>query len=196
MYNDKAILGSHNSWSYLRPKKWWMRLIGFTAKCQKHDIYTQYLDDGVRCFDLRLRFDNHLDFIKVVHGPIEYDTPWLGACLDWLNNKDDVFIRVILDVRSKRSYTTKQKALFAEKCAWLQLMFPNIKFFGGQNLYNYQVEYDFGNNVSMEENYSSVKAPKWIDDWFPWFYAKRHNEEIVKKGTDKDVLLIDFVDIQ
>ena len=34
------ILGSHNSWTYLSPKKWWMKALAFTAKCQKYDIKT------------------------------------------------------------------------------------------------------------------------------------------------------------
>jgi len=47
------ILGSHNSWSYLPPKKWYMKPFRFTAQCQDWDIKTQY-EHGVRCFDLRL----------------------------------------------------------------------------------------------------------------------------------------------
>ena len=189
------VIGSHNSWSYLTPQKWWMKLIGFTAKCQNHDIYTQYIDDGVRCFDLRIRFDKY-GWERIVHGPVVYNYCSEFKHLVWLDGKKDVMIRVILDVRSKKDYNTYQRQNFIEYCKTLQRIYPNIKFFGGQNLYNYQVEYDFGNNISMEENYASVKAPKWIDDWFPWFYAKRNNKKIIADGTDKDVLLIDFVDIR
>ena len=35
--------------------------------------------------------------------------------------------------------------------------------------------------------------PRLIDDWYPRLFAKVNNKEIVKKGTDKDILLIDFV---
>ena len=52
------ILGSHNSWSYLTPRKWWMKLFRFVAQCQDYDIKTQYEQFGVRCFDLRLKFDD------------------------------------------------------------------------------------------------------------------------------------------
>ena len=50
------ILGSHNSWSYLPPKHWWMWPIHFMAKCQRVDIREQYEKYGVRCFDLRVRW--------------------------------------------------------------------------------------------------------------------------------------------
>ena len=66
------ILGSHNSWTYLTPKKWWMKLISFTAKCQDYHIYDQYYRYGVRCFDLRVRFNSDGKAI-ISHGIIEYD---------------------------------------------------------------------------------------------------------------------------
>ena len=50
------ILGSHNSWSYLPPKHWWMWSFHFMAKCQRVDIREQYEKYGVRCFDLRVRW--------------------------------------------------------------------------------------------------------------------------------------------
>ena len=37
--------------------------------------------------------------------------------------------------------------------------------------------------------------PKIIDDWIPVLYAKLKNRKIRKEGTDKDILLIDFVDL-
>ena len=36
------IIGSHNSWSYLPPKHWWMRPFAFMARCQSCDIQAQY----------------------------------------------------------------------------------------------------------------------------------------------------------
>nr|DAH01868.1 MAG TPA: hypothetical protein [Crassvirales sp.] len=31
-------LGTHNSMSYLKPKRWWMRPFHFIAKCQSRHI--------------------------------------------------------------------------------------------------------------------------------------------------------------
>lgn len=55
----KKILGAHNANTYLRPRKWWMRLINFTSKCQKLDIEEQF-EHGVRYFDLRIRYDKNV----------------------------------------------------------------------------------------------------------------------------------------
>ena len=189
------VLGSHNAWSFLKPRKWWMKLIGFTAKCQKCDIQTQYEKYGVRCFDLRLRFDKD-GTPMIVHGPIEYEQYRFGNDLMWLDGKDDAIVRILLDTRSKKQYTDHQKNAFTICCAILQQTYKNIKFCEGRDLYTWKVNYDFCTNVTFEELYSSVCPPKIVDDWLPWFYAKLHNRKNIQKGTDKDVLLIDFVNIQ
>ena len=75
-------------------------------------------------------------------------------------------------------------------------MYPNIIWWCGRNLYNWEFDYDFGTEPSCHEDYSSVSKPKLIDDWWPWLYAKRKNKEILEKGTDKEILLIDFVNIK
>ena len=36
------ILQAHNSWSYLKPKVWWLRPFAFMARCQSKDIFEQY----------------------------------------------------------------------------------------------------------------------------------------------------------
>lgn len=190
------VIGSHNSWSYLKPSKWWMKLLRFTAKCQKYNIVKQYEQYGVRFFDLRLRFDENFYCPHVVHGAIQYKGSNLHQDLLWLDNKKDVTIRVSLDVRNKKSYTQYQIDMFRRYCCDLQSYYQNIKFVGGDNLYNHNNEYNFGNYVSTEELYASVTAPKLIDDWFPWLYARLHNKKNVAKGTDKEVLMIDFVNIQ
>ena len=190
------ILGSHNSWSYLTPKKWWMKLLAFTAKCQAVDIKTQYEKYGVRCFDLRVRFNKN-DGLILAHGIVEYNINWydLMFWLQYLNDRGDCFVRVIHEARNKKEYTLYSKQHFIYLCEDIICDFKNITFWCGRNLYNWEVDFTFKATPSCEENYSSVKSPKLIDDWWPWLYAKRHNKKIKQEGTDKDILLIDFVDI-
>lgn len=64
------LIGSHNSMTYLRPKKWWMRLISFTSKCQNWGISGQY-DMGARYFDLHIRVTKK-NKIVFAHGLMEY----------------------------------------------------------------------------------------------------------------------------
>lgn len=172
-----------------------MKLLRFTARCQKYDVKTQYEVYGCRMFDLRVRYDECTNKMILVHGAITYGNI-LYKDLHYLDEKGDTWVRVCLDVRTSKAYSPIQQQRFKEFCERLQSNYDNIKFVGGDNLYNHKNEYDFGNYVSTEELYSSVTAPKLIDDWFPWLYARLHNKKNVSKGTDKDVLLIDFVNIQ
>jgi hypothetical protein len=83
--------------------------------------------------------------------------------------------------------------MFKEFCKYIEETYTEIKFWCGKNLVDWTTEYEFSNNPSCEEKYSSVCPPKIIDDWIPVVYAKLNNKKILEKGTDKDILLIDFV---
>lgn len=185
------ILGSHNSWSYLPPKKWYMKPLRFTAQCQDWDIKTQY-EHGVRCFDLRLRYDK--DTLQVVHGEIIFKITCgqLLEDLGWLNAHKDVYVRVIHDVRTKKQYEKSSRKHFKNDCAAFEKLFKNIKFYNAQNLYNRETEYDFKNNPTCLELYSSVVGSK-VDDLYPRYYAKKNNKKIYQEGTTKQILMIDFV---
>lgn len=189
-------LASHNSWSYLKPKKWWMKMIGFTAKCQNVSIREQYNKYGVRCFDLHISTVN--SEVKVIHGKIVYDISLkeLKKELRWLDYRRDVSVRIILDVRNKKNFTPEVQELFRRTCQKFEKDYKSIRFWCGRNLYNWDITYHFDYNPSCEEKYSSVCKPNIIDDWWPWLYAKKYNKKLIEKGTDKEILMIDFVNIR
>lgn len=189
------ILQSHNSWSYLRPKKWWLRPFGFMAKCQSVSIYHQYYDYNVRSFDLRVRFDKNGQLV-IAHGYFQFDidSNQLMKHLSFIDYNECI-VRILHEVRNKKQYTVSNVLRFKEFCAMLEKTFPHIRFYGGRNLYNYELDYNFDYEPSEEGVYSSVQDPKIIDDWFPWIFAKINNKKTFKKGTDKDILAIDFVNI-
>lgn len=188
-------IASHNSWSYLKPKQWYLRPLSFMAKCQEVNIKEQYSKFNVKCFDLRLR--EHNGKFDIVHGLFRYDITESALIddLSFLNSKGDCYIRTILDVRKKKDLTTNQINFFIKICRWLEQSFPNIKFWCGENLYNHEEVYHFGNIVSCEEKYSSVCGNK-LDDLYPRYYAKKHNKENIEKGTDKQFYMIDFVNLK
>jgi hypothetical protein len=192
--ND-MILGTHNSWTYLKPRKWWMYLLRFTARCQDKDIYEQYTKYGVRSFDLRVRFDGD-DFV-ISHGIIKYKITKeeILKQLDWLNEKGDVWVRYIHELRDEKTYTEERIVKFKEFGSYLEEKYPNIKFWCGRNLFNWEIDYKCKYNPSCEEFCSSVREPKLIDDWYPRLYAWLNNSKIKKNGTDKDIMAIDFVNI-
>ena len=197
------ILGSHNTWSYLKPRKWWQKLLRFTAQCQREDLTMQYVRHTVRCFDLRLRFDDNGKPI-LVHGIVEYDYTPAEIEHDLHNLNDSakangdnpVFVRVILDTRTKRQYTASQREFFWNYCNTLEMMYPNLLFWCGRNLYDWEINYTFHNNPTCCERYASVCKPRLIDDWFPFLFAHRWNKMIIEQGTTSDILLVDFVDIR
>ena len=188
------ILGSHNSWSYLPVRKWWMKPIRFMARCQRVDIRQQY-ELGVRCFDLRFRFNRHMD-MEISHGPVVYDLTgfFAGQDLYFLDQKGDCYVRVIHEVRTEEQYTKTAVELFQAECEGIERRFKNIQFWCGRNLYNWEKDYDFGDDPECEERYASVTSPKLLA-WWPWLYAMIKNKEIRKDRTDKKILLIDFVDL-
>lgn len=190
------ILGSHNSWSYLPVKRWWMKPIAFMARCQSVDIRKQY-ELGVRCFDLRIRSDKD-GALQVAHGCVVYDIGLfaLMRVLSWLNKRGDVMVRVLHEVRNEGQYTSNARFLFADTCGYFVKQYPHIRFWCGRNLYDWQMDYDFGKYWTCEEKYGSVSGRKWLYAWFPWLYARLHNREIREQGTAKEVLLIDFVNIK
>ena len=190
------ILGSHNSWSYLPVRKWWMKPIAFMARCQSVDIRKQY-ELGVRCFDLRIRSDKD-GALQVAHGCVVYDIGLfaLMGMLSWLDKRGDVMVRILHEVRGKRQYTERARILFADTCDYLVKEYSHISFFCGKNLHNWQKDYDFGKDPTCEESYGSVSGHKWLYAWWPWLYARLHNGEIREQGTDKEILLVDFVNIK
>lgn len=191
------ILGSHNSWSYLPLKKWWMKPFAFIAKCQEVNIKKQYEAYGVHCFDLRVKFDKD-GTLQIAHGSAvyKYSDKDLYKDLDFINDKGDCYVRVLHEIRHKKEHTDASIEDFSNFCKYLEDTYKHINFWCGRNLADWTMDYIFWHNPSCEELYSSVCPPKLIDDWYPKLYAKRNNKKNLAKGTDKDIMLIDFVNIK
>ena len=65
-------IGSHNSLSYIKPKKWYLMPFHFMARCQSKDYVKQYETYGVRLFDVRIWFDKDGN-PEVRHGLMSFD---------------------------------------------------------------------------------------------------------------------------
>ena len=176
-----------------------MKPFNFMAKCQCLNIKDQYNIHNVRCFDLRVRWNDNGEMV-IAHGLMEYKYTWemLDADLTWLNDKKDTYVRVLHEARSKKQYTEYSVTRFRLFCETISQKYPNIHFWCGRNLYDWNFDYNFNpikDEPTCTEKYSSVCTPKYLDDWFPWLYAKRNNHLIKILGTKDDILLIDFVNI-
>ena len=194
------MLGTHNSWSYNKPKCFWLRPFWFTAKCQDLNIREQYTL-GSRVFDLRVWF-NKYGKPEVRHGIMSFVNNF-HADLSFLNRKEDCYVRVILESNKFPKDFSRQKVLFFRFCSDLQAMYPDIKFFGGEGKWNWEKLFHFKNeDVPLIDKYSSTtsifKSGRFriIDDWYPRFYAKkfnRRNYEAYKESEDDRCLFIDFI---
>lgn len=212
------IFGSHNSLSYLRPKKWFLYPFIFTAKCQKVNYKEQYENYDIRLFDLRIWFDKH-DNIEVRHGAMVYNIDMNGILefLHYLNNKKDTYVRVIAEednISKRDNKFTQKEILFDKFCSSIESLFTNIYFFGGRRKYDWIKIHDFKNeDIPLLDLYSSTTRffgktnfkdklntfLNIIDDWYPWLYARFHNKKnyIEYINSDKEECLIcDFVNIR
>ena len=92
----KMNLGSHNTFSYLPVRRWYMWPVVWTARCQKVNFGEQWLE-GVRLFDLRLRFDKDGEPI-ICHGLIEFksEKTFLDNIFKYL---DYGWFRVVLETK-------------------------------------------------------------------------------------------------
>lgn len=191
------VIGSHNSWTYLKVRRWWLRPFEFMARCQRVSIREQYALYGVRCFDLRIRFNDDGELV-VAHGKFEYDitAEELSGDLRWISSHGNCYVRVLHEVRSAKQYTELSTRKFVRWCKNAIVEYPGIQFWCGRNLYDWEFDYFFGPEPVCIEQYASVCRPQLIDDWWPWVFAHRKNREILSAEYDADILLIDFVDIK
>lgn len=174
-------LGSHNTMTYLKPKKWYLYPFQFIARCQSKNIEKQYML-GARWFDLRIAFDKK-GRPEFRHGLMSYKGD-VFKVLSFLNNQNDVVVRILLE---------KDHPFFKDFCQHIEEQYPNISFTGGQRKSDWTQVYAFKNSpcYSIEENYSSMPTnSKWKGLW-PWLYAKLNNKKEPK--TDRDYLLLDFI---
>ena len=165
-------IGTHNSLTYLTPKKWWQKLIGFTAKCQAVDYEEQYRL-GARVFDVRLWYDDNFK-IEIRHGRIAYIGGFtvLYDMFDFLDNKKDCYVRLICEEDSfakKDPLASIKERYFMDECHNFETQFPNIKFFGGNRKYDWKVLYNFKNKdiPTLVDRYSSTTSlfksdKKWL----------------------------------
>ena len=203
-------IGTHNSLTYLTPKKWWQKLIRFTAKCQAVNYEEQYRL-GARVFDVRLWYDDNLK-MEVRHGRIAYKIGYtvFFNMLDFLEEKGDCYVRILCEedsfAKNDPIVIDKEKC-FIEDCRYIESMYDNIKFFGGNRKYDWKVLYNFKNKdvPTLVDRYSSTTSlfksdKKWLailDDLCPILYAKLKNKTLIKEHNDKDgYLFIDFINIK
>ena len=196
-----AILGSHNSMTYLESHSIFMNIFKFCWRCQTSDINTQLLK-GVRCFDIRIRLEN--DYWVFAHGrsilksTTQNGLDGLDGLLNYLNKyavstSNKIYIRLILE-ESKENL--KQEEAFVKKVKEIYNKYtPNLIFFEFTRKFDWKVLVDTGVHIKEPEQFvGSMKS--WYGKIWPWLYWKlNHNKD--KKAFEKlgesDIALFDFI---
>lgn len=202
-------LASHNSLSFVKPKKWWEKLINFTSKCQLYDIETQY-HKGVRLFDIRVRRDDSLYgaySAKSGHGLITYDKGIIDVLyvLNSISTKEDpVYIQ--LNLENRKWEEDKDFMWFEELFKTFAKDYPNLIFCGGYVKHPWHKIIDCEDPTIDQKNWEFMnfkwqptmkeKIKRFFANLFhfsPKYWAKKDNQKYKSAGTSADFLMLDFI---
>lgn len=194
-------LASHNSWTYLKPKRFFMRPFAFMARCQEVDIRQQWLE-GVRLFDLRVRFDKYGE-PYICHGLMRYKGDvhtLLKELNDYAQEKHEVaYVRVMLEDGPMWD-VEYQESQFYPFCLRVvrDMAYTHIVFFGGWTKLGWRDRtiYKFDcTEPSIVETHSSVCGDYFFSALYPRAYAKKHNASDRQRNVEPHWHMIDFVDL-
>lgn len=200
----KKILGAHNANTYLEPRKWWMRLINFTSKCQKLPIKKQF-EYGVRYFDFRIRYDKELKLFLNCHGLVEYTTTanqtvFLLSILASVKETETIYIRFVYDDTFNNNIIDDYNLsrLFREQIYPIFKHCDNIIWQLIKKSSWKRIDSDNRPQPAIVDCFKNYRGYKWIP--FPQRYISKHKEHYqeiidntrVEKNT---VFLCDRVDL-
>lgn len=188
---NSYLISSHNSMSYLKPTKWWMKCFNFVAKCQNKTISEQ-LALGVRNFDIRIDFDDNFNPI-FAHGLIKYNYDGNIRNIFYLLNNYNTNVRIILEInKHDKRHDLKCNMFVAYVQAWIRT-YPNINFWGGNCKYDWKELVSKLKGKTLEHvQYVGSMNKFWLYKIWPKLYAMRYNKRVIDNLENK-ITYIDFV---
>lgn len=199
----KKILGAHNANTCLEPRKWWMKLINFTSKCQKLSIDEQ-IEHGVRYFDFRIRYDKESGLFLNCHGLVEYtdsvnQVVLLLSIFACINKTETIYIRFVYDDTFNNNIDDSDLTdLFINQ---IYPILRNNKYIIWELIKKSSWKYIVYNNrpqLEIVDCFKNYRGYKWIP--CPQRYISKHKEHYQKIidntniGNDT-VFLCDRVDL-
>lgn len=177
-------IGTHNSMTYLSPKKWYLYPFQFLAKCQNKTIEQQY-SEGIRLFDIRISYTKNKE-IEFRHGLMAYKGN-VYKTLKYLNSqKDKVKVRILLEKSSQEN-----DEMFIYDLKHFRKVFANITFYEGRRKSNWEQLLPLP-TLDICQLVSSMAGEGLFKIW-PWLYAKVFNKSNIKNYSEEKPLLIDFL---
>ena len=193
---------THNSFSYLEPRTWWMKLGNFIAKCQDKTIEEQlktvnYIDIriGIKCYD------DESD-IFLCHGLVKYKIPkpylnCVDFLVDKLKDRKGLVCRLVWDDTYDKS--EKALSLFRDVYNEIKQRLPDIIIPPVYRKSIWLIIPEFGGeDVKVIEKHSSVDRDVFFLPLFPRMYATCFNLENIEEFSESSVvndsyLMIDFI---
>lgn len=186
----ETIIGKHNTMTYLKPNKWWMKLFNWVAKCQNTSYRKRVFDTGkVECCDIRVYWDKEWKF---AHGLVDYNCNENGIKLTISSViKPYKYVRIMLE----RAKDETDKNRFKDLCRSLEVAYPNKTFLCGRYKKGWELIYDFGtDNIPVYQYISSMaKNVRWYERIFPKLYSKRCTMNKEKALLKEGINLFDFI---
>lgn len=165
------MIGSHNTMSYLRPRRWWGRLLRVFARCQALSLDGQ-IKAGVRAFDLRIYRDPRTGGWLFAHGLVSFDT---SETLQTVISRipAGAVVRIILE-RDRGDGIP-----FDVICSRMERDHPELTFIGGRRkrdwkkLHRFAGEDRWPDSTVHQHVGSMAPDARWYERLIPLLYARR-----------------------
>lgn len=176
------MIASHNTMSYQNPSKWWMWLVKPWTQCQEKDIFSQYENNNVRYFDIRIRpskvdgnFEPHYCHNTSIYEQVHdfgtsYNTDLnVFNGLNYFSDVDEqpIYLRISLDIRKEPKNAEELKTWFLDyveklKCTYKHIKFDSIKIFWEAWSIDYGPQ-----EIKVIEKHWSVNKKSWWEFLLP-----------------------------
>lgn len=182
------MIGSHDSYTYLSPKKKFFKLFSFLWRTQNKSIYEQ-IQLGVEYFDIRVKYENGI--WRLCHGLVDFNSTFTSL-EEILKEFKDYKVRLILEKGSEEEFI---KEINSIKYKYECLSFSCIKK-GWKVLVNKDpkmIDYSYVPFLSNLSFWQNIKRMKWFNTIKRW--AKKSNPIITKELIDSEtVYFMDYVE--
>lgn len=191
------IKGSHNSLTYLKPKTFLMRLLGFKYTCQTKSLENQ-IKTGTHALDINVRFDTNHNII-VTNGKWESKNHYtcnefISKILDTIKNNriddDDILININLDTFDDSYFQEMNFIKFINM--FIDKTEKNVYIIGGKRVFDdEQVITRLRNPKTIVTPVACVdKRTRFYEKWFPKLFTYRMNKKNLSLWENEDVVCL------
>lgn len=198
-------IGTHNTMTYLPPKKWWMRLFNWASKCQDKDVYQQmYTSTHILDSDVDPVVDFRIKWKKgkfvFAHGLCEYKCEMDAdkEIVNIINRAQRIYKKLCVRLILEKTDNDIGIIRFKEFCEQLERDYgQTVLFIGGNLKKTWEKLYTFEQNISdaLVDQYVSSMAndARFYEKIFPKLYAKRMNSKNIEKVNKQTISIFDFI---